>query len=169
MFVGGRYAIATIHHDERDIGFLERPHRLFDHALVNTLFTAGDTAGIDNNVGNRAEPAETVLTITRQPGIVGNNRITRSSESIEQRRLADVRPANECNDGEHRNLPAYPIRILRPKSPACCPAVRVAQWRRRIPCHRRLARAADFRQRPARSRRPSGRPLPARPGHRRSC
>ena len=67
-----------------------------------------ETAGIDGDVGNRAEPPESVLAVAGDAGHVRDDRIARARQCIEQRRLADVRAAYECDDGKHDVLIALP-------------------------------------------------------------
>ena len=51
MLVRRSHAFAPVHEDDGDIGFLERPHGLFDHHFPDALLAAGDAAGIDDQVG----------------------------------------------------------------------------------------------------------------------
>ena len=50
VFICGSQALAPVDHDQRYIGFFECMHGLIDHELVNTFFTTGDAAGVDNEV-----------------------------------------------------------------------------------------------------------------------
>ena len=49
------------------------------------VLAAFDAAGIDNDVRDRPEPAEAVLAVAGQPGVIGNDGVTRTREPIEQR------------------------------------------------------------------------------------
>ena len=94
MLVSGRQTAAAVNHDDRGVGFLQRLDGLLDHGLVDAFLTTRNAAGIDDQVGNRAELAETVLAVAGEARVVGNERITRTREAIEQRGLAYVRPAD---------------------------------------------------------------------------
>ncbi len=83
VFVRRGQALARIDQDDRRIGLLERALRLFDHALVDTDLAAGDTARIDDEIGNGAEFAEAVFPVAGQAGVVGNQRVTGPGEAIE--------------------------------------------------------------------------------------
>ena len=68
MLIGRRDAASPVDHDDRDVGFLQRLDGLIDHRLFDTFLPAGHAAGIDYEVGNRPELAETVLRSRVSPG-----------------------------------------------------------------------------------------------------
>ena len=47
------------------------------------------------------EPGIAVQPVAGQAGIVGHQRITGTGQTIKQGRFADVRPADQGDDGEH--------------------------------------------------------------------
>ena len=83
MFVGGSQPASTVNHDDCRIRFPERQDRLFDHCFLDTHFAAGNATGVDNEVRNRPQLAKAVLAVACQPGIIRNERVTRSSQAIE--------------------------------------------------------------------------------------
>ncbi len=83
VFVGRGQAAAAVDHDDRDIGFLECTNGLLDHRLFDALLAAGDAAGVDDEIGNGAHFAETVLAIARQAREIRNQRVTRPRQAIE--------------------------------------------------------------------------------------
>ena len=76
VLVGCRDTGTAIHHDQRHVSLLQRAHRLGHHDFLDALLSAGNAAGVDDEIGNRAELTEAVLAVARQPGIIGNNRVT---------------------------------------------------------------------------------------------
>ena len=54
-----------------------------ERETLEAVITARNAAGVDSEVGNTANLAETVLPVSRQSGIVGNERVTRSREAVE--------------------------------------------------------------------------------------
>ena len=76
VLVRSSQAFAAVDHHDGSIGLFQCALRLFDHAFINTDLAAGDTARIDNEVGNAADFAESVLPVSGQAWIVCNERIT---------------------------------------------------------------------------------------------
>ena len=72
---------------------------------VNVIDTAGDAAGVDDEIRNRAELAEAEFPVARETRIISNQRIARTREPVEQRRLADIGSADQCDYGKHRTGP----------------------------------------------------------------
>src|SRR5690606_10798241 len=64
-----------------------------------------EPAGIDHEVRSAAEASVAVAPITREAGVIGNERVAGPRQSIEERRLAYVGPADQRDGGEHRVLP----------------------------------------------------------------
>jgi len=54
-----------------------------------------EAAGVDDQEGPLAEPAIAVMAVTREAGLVGDQRVARLGQPVEQRRLADVGPAHQ--------------------------------------------------------------------------
>ena len=101
MLVGRSQAASAINEYDRDIGLLQRTHRLRHHALIDSDFAAGNTAGIDHEIGDRSELAETVLAIARQPRVVCDQCVARACQAIEECRLTNIRPADDCDNRKH--------------------------------------------------------------------
>ena len=101
MLVSSCQARTPVHKDYCYIRFLERAYGLTDHRLCNTFLAARNAARINYDIWNRAQLAKTVLPVACQAGIVGDNCVTRTRQSIEQRGFANVRPANQCDDRQH--------------------------------------------------------------------
>ena len=101
VLVGRGEATAPVHEYDRDVGLGERSHRLFRHALVDFRFTAREPAGVDDDVGTGPDPTESVLAIPGQSRVIRDQRIAGSGQPIEQRRLADVRPADDSDYRQH--------------------------------------------------------------------
>ena len=68
LLVAARQAFARIHHEQHDVGFVERPHRLARHQSVQRVLRSGQTAGVHDDVGHRPDAAEAVLPVPCQPG-----------------------------------------------------------------------------------------------------
>ena len=63
-----------------------------------------EPAGVDDDVVARADPAHAVMTIAREPREVRHQRGPRPRQAVEQGRLADIRSADDRNDGLHGTL-----------------------------------------------------------------
>ena len=64
------------------------------------------TAGVHDQVGRRAYPADTVLSIAGEARKVGDQGVAAAGQPVEQRRLADVGPADEGDDRLHARTAA---------------------------------------------------------------
>ena len=84
-----------------DIGFLDREFRLACSQRADAFLLARQSARIDNDEFARAETANAVMTIARQPRQVGDQRVARTRERIEQGGFADIGAADEGDDGKH--------------------------------------------------------------------
>ena len=58
-------------------------------------------AGIDDHVGHGPEATEAVLAVARESRYVRDDGIAGAGEHVEQRRLADIRPADQGDDRQH--------------------------------------------------------------------
>jgi hypothetical protein len=76
VLVGGSQPLASINHDDRCVRFPEGTHGLLNHALIDPDFTAGDTTGVDGEVRNCAQLAETILAVSCQARVVSNQCVT---------------------------------------------------------------------------------------------
>jgi hypothetical protein len=82
VFVGCGDTASAVNHYDRHVCLIERPHRLFDHELIDAFLAACNAAGIDHDVGNRSEFPEAVLAIAREARIVCNNRVARAGQPV---------------------------------------------------------------------------------------
>ena len=87
--------------EDQAISFGDRALGLGAHLRLNAYRILDQPPGVDDDVGHGPNPAETVLPVTRESGHVRYDRIARAGQDIEQGRLADVRPSDKCNDGQH--------------------------------------------------------------------
>src|SRR5690606_4413718 len=99
-FVVGSEAGATIEHEDGGIRLLEGLHALAQHQRVDAGSLAGDAAGVDHDVGLGTDLAVTILAVAGQPRLVRDQRVTAAGEEIEERGLAYVRPAKQCDYGK---------------------------------------------------------------------
>ena len=90
-------------HEENDVGLFDREFGLTGHRLDDAFALHGlETARVDDDVGTRTDAALTVLTVAGEARIIGDDGVAASRESVEERRLADIRTTNECNNRKHR-------------------------------------------------------------------
>ena len=105
VFVRGSQALAGVDHDEGDIGFREGADGLSRRMFVDAGLAASDATRVDDQEGNGTDLAEPVLPVPRQTRVVRDERVTRSRQPVEQRRLADVRAADQSDYGQHCSPP----------------------------------------------------------------
>src|SRR5690606_21780162 len=100
LVLGGD-AVAVIDDETHLVRLLERRvDLLLDQRLE--LAARAETARVDDEVRPPAEPRIAVAAIPREARIVRDQRVPRSGQAVEERRLADVRPADQRYGGEHR-------------------------------------------------------------------
>ena len=63
-----------------------------------------EAAGVDDDELVAADLGVAVVAVARQAGEVGDDRVARPGQAVEERRLADVRPADEGDHGFHRSV-----------------------------------------------------------------
>ena len=84
------------------------------HLEVDALLRVRlQTAGIDHQERPVAEPPFAVVAVARHPRRIHDDRVAALGEAVEQRRLADVGPADDDDDGFHCGANAYrfPARV----------------------------------------------------------
>jgi hypothetical protein len=74
---------------------------LFAHLRFDATGLVDQAAGVDEHAGNGADARIAVLAVAGDAGNVGDDRVARARQRIEQRRLADIRPADDCHHGKH--------------------------------------------------------------------
>ena len=92
---------APIHEIEDDIRFLQCDPRLRDHTVVYRFTATPKATGINDQIIYLADTADAVFAITRQPGEIRNQSITRACKPIKQRGFTDVRTAYQGDYGFH--------------------------------------------------------------------
>src|SRR5690606_22894039 len=100
----GRDAVAMIDDEDHDVGLLERRvDLLLDERLEAAA--GAEAARVDHEVGTVTEACVAVAAIAGDAGVVRDERIAGARQAIEQRRLTDVRPADQRDGREHRSAP----------------------------------------------------------------
>ena len=92
---------ARVGEQQQPIGLGDRTLGLGAHLRLDAARVLDEPAGVDDDAGNRTHPAEAVLPVARESGHVRHDGVARSGEHVEERRLADVRPADEGDHGQH--------------------------------------------------------------------
>ena len=92
---------ARIGDEYQPIRLLDGTLRLRTHLRLDTARVLDQPAGVDDHVRHGAEPPEAVLAIAGESGYIRDDGIAGAREHVEQRRLTDVRPAYERDDGQH--------------------------------------------------------------------
>src|SRR6185369_15155836 len=99
---------ARIEQHDQHVACGNRAHRVLVHAVrERNLGLAAESAGIDE-IDRRAVPVELLDDrITRDAGLVERDRAAAAEQAVEQRRLADVRPADDRN--AHASAPVSEV------------------------------------------------------------
>src|SRR5207244_11524771 len=92
---------ARVGEQQQPIGLGDRTLGLGAHLRLDAARVPRGPAGVDDDAGNRTHPAEAVLPVARESGHVRYDGVARCGEHVEERRLADVRPADEGDHGQH--------------------------------------------------------------------
>ena len=66
-----------------------------------SLSLRGEAARVDDDEPAVGSAADAVAPIARQTGVVRDQRVARGRQAVEQRRFADVGPADERHGGQH--------------------------------------------------------------------
>jgi hypothetical protein len=99
--VVGSHAGAAVDHQDHGVGLLGRRQRLRADLARQLRVFAQQAAGVDDPERPLAEPAFAEQPVARDAGKIRHQRVATAREAVEQRRLADVRPAKECDDRCH--------------------------------------------------------------------
>src|SRR5581483_4726136 len=104
--VGLAHAGARIDHENDDVGLIHGLlGLLFDHGRKVVGVVGSDTARIDDRERSPRPFGLTVDAIARGTGHILDDGLTLADQAVEQRRLADVRPADDGYDRLHRSTP----------------------------------------------------------------
>ena len=60
-----------------------------------------EAARVDHDEATLTNAPATIVTVARKPRKIGDKRRAAFGQAIEESRLADIRPADEDEDGEH--------------------------------------------------------------------
>ncbi len=102
--IAGRHAGTRVDHEHHRIGLLHGLQRLLGHLGVDALLIAGQTSGVDDDVGAALPFGLAVLAISSQTGVFGHDGVAALGQTIEQGGLADVRAAHQGDYGNHKAL-----------------------------------------------------------------
>ena len=122
--IGRQQAVARIDDEQDRIGLGDRDVDLGGRLCGKALGVVHQPAGVDDDERlARVLATDAVVPIARDAGQIGDERVARARQHVEQRRFADVRPTDEGDYGEHdgsRVLDrAYGRRNAQIPSPAC--------------------------------------------------
>ena len=101
--IAGRSA-APVHHVYNRIGLIHGLASLCRHEGGDALRLSCQAAGIDYQIRPVADSTFTILTIARDARLIRDNGIASTRERIEQRGFADIRAADQDNDGFHERF-----------------------------------------------------------------
>jgi len=77
-------SLTTIDDEQHDICFIHSLQSLSGHGMQDTGFDHRfKTTGIHHQIGFEAQPAMTIVPVTREPGDIGHNRITTAGQTVE--------------------------------------------------------------------------------------
>ena len=97
-----RQAMPPVDQQHDSIGFIDREQRLLRHRVQYSVMRDRlEAAGVDHDIRLVADAATSIVAVACQTGYVGNERVATASEPVEQRRLADVRPADYDDGWNH--------------------------------------------------------------------
>jgi len=101
-----RAALPGIDDEQDPVGFLDRLQRLLGHQPLDAADDGLDQAPrVDDQTRAAAVAGIAVLAVAGQAGNVGDERVARTCQGVEKRRLADVRATDQCDDWQHINDP----------------------------------------------------------------
>ena len=82
--------------------------------LTMPVVLSGSKPPVSTTMNSRlADAAVAVVAVARQAGEVGDDRVAALRHAVEQRRLADVGPADDGDDGLHRRGASAPAQLRR--------------------------------------------------------
>ena len=97
-----RETLAPVDEEDDDVGFGDGLLRLPRHRVQDAGRGLGlEAAGVDDEIRLVAEARAAVVAVASQAGKVGDQRVARPGQPVEERRLADVGPADEGYGGKH--------------------------------------------------------------------
>src|SRR5215468_8471883 len=103
--VGGREAYARIDHEHQRIGLRDRGFRLLLHPRrQRALGALVETRGVDDGEGEIAELALALAAVAGDAGQIIDQRKLLPDQPVEQRRLADIGPADDGDRERHGTI-----------------------------------------------------------------
>src|SRR5262249_30985887 len=105
-------ALSRVDDEQNDVGLVDGRQHLAAHALDEGLDGGGiEPAGVDHRRLPAPERPPAVEPVPRHPGHVAHQRLPAADQAIEERRLADVGPADDGEGrprlrGVHRDYPS---------------------------------------------------------------
>ena len=143
LLVAGSDAGARVDHEQHEIGLGDRRARLVgDLALHRARVARIDAAGVEDREGRAPPLDDQLLAVARDAGLLVHDGLARRGQAVDERRLADVR---EADDGDRAEQGA--VAALVPRRGCCSRA-------RRSPRAYHVAPSRDGRPRTSR---PAGR------------
>ncbi len=99
--VGGGHPLAGIDQKQDAVSFLDGLPGLARHQSVQPVGLGAQAAGVHRQIGPPAQPTLAILPVAGQAGKISHQGVTGSGETVEQGRLADVRPSDQGDNGKH--------------------------------------------------------------------
>ena len=95
----GTQPCARVHDQQHAVRLLDGLQRLLGHQALDALRDLDQPARVDHDAGTRPDTRVTVLAVAREARHVGDERVARARDRIEERRLADVGAPDQGDDG----------------------------------------------------------------------
>ena len=104
-FIQRQRALLGIDHEQNQARLFDRGLRLARGETSQALFVIADAAGIHQQERLALDPpADAVMTVAGDAGLVVHQRIAGAGEGVEKGRFADVGPANQGDQWQHGDL-----------------------------------------------------------------
>ena len=102
VLVVRRASGTAIDQEQQHVGLGDRLFGLARHLVHDAVLGHGvEAGGIDDQIVAVADAADAVMAVASEAGLVGDQRVTRARQAVEEGRLADVGPANQNDGGFH--------------------------------------------------------------------
>jgi len=95
---------APIDNEGNEVGFFQRELSLSADPADQRIRIGIQPPGVDQHNLGAGDNGAAVDAIPSNAGLVGDERIARACQRIEQRRLADIRPSGDNHDGQRRAI-----------------------------------------------------------------
>ena len=107
FLVGSGDGSAAVDDEEDERRMIDCNLRLFEDLSRDLGFLAGnDAAGVDNLEGSPVPSSRAIDAIAGDAGLIGNDRSALADEAVEERRLANIGPAD---DGDQRKCGRHSV------------------------------------------------------------